>query len=211
MTSPMHEGRLAAMCTLICGLGARSVIDLGCGEGDLLVRLLAEPGLVRVVGLELDAGRLAAARIRLGDSGASEGARLTLVQGSMLDVGKALGAFDCAVMLETIEHLDPGQLSVLERAVFGALRAAHVIITTPNADMNARLGVPPTRFRHPEHRFEWGREKFERWAGGVAGRWGYTVEVSGLGGWPGVHPGATQMAVFSLAPFSPARPAASAG
>lgn len=188
----MHEGRLAEICALVAALGARRVIDLGCGEGDLLVRL-AEMGLERLVGLELVPERLAAARRRV------EGRAVELVQGSMLAVDASLGVFDCAVMLETIEHVAPERLSVLEAAVFGGLAPRHVIVTTPNADMNARLGVPPGRFRHPEHRFEWGRAKFVRWADGVAGRRGYGVRVEGLGGWPGVHPGATQMAVFSRA------------
>lgn len=186
----MHEGRLAEICALVAGLGGGRVIDLGCGEGDLLVRL-ADMGLERLVGLEIGAGRLAAAGRRL------EGKAVELLEGSMLGVDARLGAFDCAVMLETIEHVNPQQLSVLERAVFVRLAPAHVIVTTPNADMNPRLGVPPGRFRHPEHKFEWGLEKFSRWADGVAGRCGYDVRVEGLGGWPGVHPGATQMAVFS--------------
>lgn len=195
MTSPMHEGRLAEMCALVAATGARRVIDLGCGEGDLLVRLAAMDGLDRLVGLEIDAGRLAAAGRRLAGRRLA-GFDVELVQGSMLRVDAALGVFDCAVMLETIEHVDPGQLSVLERAVFGRLAPGHVIVTTPNADMNPRLGVPPGRFRHPEHLFEWGRARFERWADGVGARWGYGVRVDGLGGWAGVHPGATQMAVF---------------
>jgi SAM-dependent methyltransferase len=190
MTSPMHAGRLAEICALVADLGGRRVIDLGCGEGDLLVRL-AEMELERLVGLEIGAGRLAAAGQRL------EGGAAELVQGSMLEVDARLGVFDVAVMLETIEHVAPERLSVLERAVFVRLAPGHVIVTTPNADMNARLGVPPGRFRHPEHCFEWGRAKFTRWADGVAVRCGYAVRVTGMGAWPGVHPGATQMAVFS--------------
>jgi 2-polyprenyl-3-methyl-5-hydroxy-6-metoxy-1,4-benzoquinol methylase len=188
----MHEARLAEICALVGTLGAQTVIDLGCGEGDLLVPL-AGMGLARLVGLEIDAARLAAAGRRL------EGLAVELVQGSMLGVDARLGVFDCAVMLETIEHVAPEQLSVLERAVFLKLAPAHVIVTTPNADMNPRLGVPPGRFRHPEHKFEWGREKFSRWADGVGKRCSYGVRVDGLGSWPGVHPGATQMAVFSRA------------
>lgn len=191
----MHEGRLAEICALVAGTGARRVIDLGCGDGDLLVRL-AEMALERLVGLEIEPARLAAAARRM-EGRQLEGRAVELVQGSMLDVDARLGVFDCAVMLETIEHVAPERLSVLERAVFGRLAPARVIVTTPNADMNPRLGVPPGRFRHPEHMFEWGREKFQRWADGVGLRCGYGVRVEGLGGWPGVHPGATQMAVFS--------------
>jgi 2-polyprenyl-3-methyl-5-hydroxy-6-metoxy-1,4-benzoquinol methylase len=191
----MHEGRLAEICALVAALGARRVIDMGCGEGDLLVRL-AEMGLERLVGLEIGAARLAAAGSRLKGLGL-DGQSVELVEGSMLTVDARLGVFDVAVMLETIEHVAPEQLSVLERAVFLRLAPAHVIVTTPNADMNPRLGVPPGRFRHPEHKFEWGHEKFSRWADGVGARCGYGVRVEGLGGWPGVHPGATQMAVLS--------------
>ena len=43
MTSYLHEDRLQAVLAAISASGARRVLDLGCGDGDLFVRLAAMP------------------------------------------------------------------------------------------------------------------------------------------------------------------------
>jgi small RNA 2'-O-methyltransferase len=116
---------------------------------------------------------------------------------SMTKADQELAGFDCAVLIETIEHVDPDRLSALDRAVFRGMRPRTVVVTTPNAEFNPLLGVPPRRFRHPDHRFEWSRAKFQNWAEGVARRNGYAVRCADIGG---RHPelgGASQMAVFT--------------
>jgi hypothetical protein len=158
------------------------VLDLGCGDGDLLVRLVSEPQIDRIVGVDLSRDRLDRLRARLAALGENSARRVDLVHGSMTEGGAALAGFDCALLVETIEHIEPDRLSVLERSVFGAMRPATVVITTPNADFNPLLGVPTDRFRHPDHRFEWGRAKFRRWADGVAERNRYHVVCSDLAG-----------------------------
>jgi len=80
--------------------------------------------------------------------------------------------------------------------VFQSMRPTSVLITTPNADFNSLLGVPAHRFRHPDHFFEWGRQKFRSWAEGVALRNGLAVACSDLAGEHPTHGGASQMAYF---------------
>lgn len=53
MTTWLHEQRLAAVREVVRECGARSILDLGCGDGDLLVRLLAEPQVERIIGVDL--------------------------------------------------------------------------------------------------------------------------------------------------------------
>jgi hypothetical protein len=130
------------------------------------------------------------------------------MHGSITERCAALSWFDCAILIETIEHIDPERLSMLERSVLGAMRPKTVVITTPNADFNPLLGVRPLGFRHPDHRFEWGRERFRRWAQGVAERNGYDVACSDLAGSHPVHGGASQMAVFEMVVASVNRNAA---
>jgi hypothetical protein len=109
----------------------------------------------------------------------------------MPGTGKLTG-FDAATLVEVIEHIEPDKLSLVERAVFRDMRPALVIVTTPNSDFNALLGVPGHRMRHPDHRFEWGSARFRAWAAGVARRNGYDVTCGNVAG-------GTQMAVFRLA------------
>lgn len=197
MTSWLHEERLTAVHNALRASGARTVLDLGCGDGDMLARLTQEPQIDKIVGIDLSQQALERARARLDripDKGTTS---VTLIHGSMTQANAALTGFDCAVLVETIEHLNPNQLAALERAVFGTMRPATIIVTTPNAEFNTLLGVPTHRFRHPDHRFEWDRAKFRHWANGVAGRNHYGCLCSDIAGNHPTRGGASQMAVFA--------------
>jgi len=198
MTGWLHEERLVAVRDAIRATGARRVLDLGCGDGDLFVRLAADPHHQELVGVDLCPDALDRLRCRL-RAGNVRVPRIDLRAGSLTDPAPDLAGFDCAALVETIEHIDPGRLSALEAAVFRRLRPACVVITTPNAEFNALLGVPAHRFRHPDHRFEWTRPQFSRWCRRVATAGGYEVALTDLAG---CHPelgGASQMAVFTRA------------
>ena len=169
MSTALHEERLQAVMDVLRITGARSVADLGCGDGALLLRLIDDPAFVRLVGVEQSVTALGALRAALAVLDEAIRDRVTLVEGSMLDPHRQLAGFDAVVMVETIEHLPPDQLSRWERAVFDVIAPKTVIITTPNAGYNPLLGVPAHRFRHPGHKFEWDRPRFRQWAEGVAG------------------------------------------
>lgn len=191
MTTALHRDRLAAVLAEILADAPKRVLDLGCGDGELMLRLAGAQGLTRLVGLDTCSGSMARLRARLP---ARNGVEMRLA--SALDPPPDLAGFDCAAMVEVIEHLDPAHLSKLERALYRTLRPAKLVVTTPNAEFNTLLGVPPHRFRHPDHKFEWPRVKFRTWAARVADAHGYDVTFQDLGG---AHPklgGASQMAVF---------------
>ena len=197
MTSRLHDQRFAEVLAVLVAHHCRSVLDLGCGTGDFLLRLLAEPQIERVTGVEPDPISLASLRVALGQH--PDRSRVTLLQGSVLEPltwCQQLPPPDAAVMVEVLEHLDPSHLSRLESALFARIAPPLMVITTPNADFNPLLGVPGHRFRHPGHRFEWGRARFRAWADSVALRWSLAVQISDIAG---NHPdlgGASQMAVF---------------
>jgi len=199
VTTELHRKRLDEVLDAIRASGARSVIDLGCGDGALLLRLAREPGIERITGVDVSAAALRALERRLAEAPGWAAGKVTLVRRSVTEPGGTADRFDAAVLVETIEHIDPDRLSTLERAVFRDLRPATVIVTTPNADFNPLLGVPGHRFRHPEHRFEWGRAKFAAWAHGVARRNGFQVAVADIAGAHPAFGGPTQMAVFRRA------------
>ncbi|WP_232540141.1 hypothetical protein [Azohydromonas aeria] len=50
---------------------------------------------------------------------------------------------------------------VFGRTLFGFLRPPLVVLTTPNAEYNARWD--PMELRRPDHRFEWSRAGFRAW------------------------------------------------
>lgn len=196
MENDLQNERIERVFDFLIARGARSVLDLGCGEGDLLLRLARDPQIERIVGMDIDARALAEARRRLGLSDDAADARMRVVQASFEDDDPALSGFDAAVLLETIEHIDPSRLSRVESAVFGSYRPATVIVTTPNQEYNVLYGMLPGDRRHPGHFFEWNRAKFRRWAAGVGDRNGYDVYFDEVGEFDQARGAPTQMARF---------------
>lgn len=180
MTS-LHEERLDFVFRTIKATGARRVLDLGCGSGSLLYRLLADGQFEQVTGLEDSGVSLRQARSVLADYLNEEPARVHLIRGSYAESNPALSGFDAAAMVETIEHVRPEQLSRVERAVFGEYRPGCLFMTTPNREYNPLFDLAPGEFREEDHKFEWDRLKFQRWARGVADRNGYDVRFGGIG------------------------------
>ncbi len=183
--------------------GVASVVDLGCGSGALLARLADEPQFTKIVGVDISGAALISAEQNLGDRLSRADDRLSLLHGSFTDEDPRLVGFDAAVLLEAIEHIDPDRLSTVERAVFGYFRARLVLVTTPNREYNDLYGQPEERLRHPDHRFEWSRARFQSWAGGVAARNGYEVTFAGIGWEHPVRGCSTQMARFERIPPRP--------
>ncbi len=180
MTS-LHEERLDFVFRTIKATGARRVLDLGCGSGSLLYRLLADSQFDQVTGLEDSGVSLRQARSVLTDYLNEEPPRIKLVRGSYAESNPALVGFEAAAMVETIEHVRPEQLSRVERAVFGEYRPGCLFMTTPNREYNPLFDLAPGEFREEDHKFEWDRLKFQRWARGVADRTGYEVRFGGIG------------------------------
>ncbi|MFK0252000.1 3' terminal RNA ribose 2'-O-methyltransferase Hen1 [Streptomyces sp. NPDC090445] len=197
---PLAVRRREAIVAALRAAGAARVLDLGCGQGQLVQELLRDVSFTEITGVDVSMRALgtAARRLRLERMGEKQSGRVRLLQGSLAYTDKRLAGYDAAVLSEVVEHLDPPRLPALEYAVFGAARPRTVLVTTPNAEYNVRWEtLPAGRFRHADHRFEWTRAEFRDWAGAVAGRHGYAVEFTPVGeDDPEVGP-PTQMAVFT--------------
>ncbi|MER6997013.1 3' terminal RNA ribose 2'-O-methyltransferase Hen1 [Streptomyces sp. NPDC000410] len=198
---PLAEHRREAILTALRAAGASTVLDLGCGQGQLVQALLKDVRFTEIVGVDVSARALAVAarRLRLDRMGERQSERVTLFQGSLTYTDKRLGGYDAAVLSEVIEHLDLPRLPALEYAVFGSARPRTVIVTTPNVEYNVRWeSLPAGHVRHSDHRFEWTREEFRRWAEQVAVRHGYGVAFVGVGDDDPEVGAPTQMAVFTM-------------
>lgn len=205
-TSDLHEERLDHSAAVLASLGATRLVDLGCGFGSLLHRLLEQTRIEELVGLERSALNLSSARAMLADHLTGDPPRLRLICGSFTERNDVLTGFDAAAMIETIEHVPPNALSAVEASVFGHYRPRALYMTTPNQEYNVLLGLAPGEFRDPDHTFEWSRSKFRDWARGVARRNGYTVRFGGIGEEDSEFGPPTQTALFTAQAGSVSRP-----
>jgi 3' terminal RNA ribose 2'-O-methyltransferase Hen1 len=199
--TPLAVRRREAIVAALKASGAARVLDLGCGQGQLVQALLKDPAFTEIVGVDVSmrALTIAGRRLKLDRMGERQASRVKLLQGSLAYTDNRLKGYDAAVLSEVIEHLDLPRLPALEYAVFGAARPRTVLVTTPNVEYNVRWeSLPAGHVRHGDHRFEWTREEFRTWATAVAERHGYGVEFEPVGpDDPEVGP-PTQMAVFVM-------------
>ncbi len=195
---PLNAQRHDAVVQALLDLGARSVIDLGCGSGQLLDRLVKTPSLARVAGCDVSARALqhAARRLRIERMSERQAERVELFQGALTYEDHRYAGFDAAVLMEVVEHVDPPRLAALEHVVFGAARPRAVLVTTPNSEYNV-LYESLSGMRHPDHRFEWTRAEFAEWSDRVAATYGYDVERRGIGELDDTHGTPTQMAILT--------------
>ena len=162
----LWEQRIGAILSALRAAGAKTVIDLGCGEGKLLRALLEDRSFERIVGMDVSWRTLQSAskRLHVEQMPPAQKSRIELIHGSLMYRDKRLRGFDVAVVAEVIEHLDAPRLAAFERVLFGEAQPRTVLVTTPNAEYNPLFAsLPSGRFRHRDHRFEWTRSEFQRW------------------------------------------------
>jgi len=174
------------------------VLDLGCGAGALLQRLLADRYEL-IVGVDVSVRALeqAARRLKLDEMHDEQRRRIELFQSALTYRDTRLVGFDAAALVEVIEHLDLPRLAAVEQNVFGSARPGTVVVTTPNAEYNEQWPtLPAGEFRHPDHRFEWTRSQFAAWGDRVAATYGYSVSYTPVGAFDPEVGAPTQMGVF---------------
>ncbi|MGL4238257.1 3' terminal RNA ribose 2'-O-methyltransferase Hen1, partial [Tabrizicola sp.] len=196
----LHDLRLDTVRDVVLASGAKTILDLGCGEGKLIRRLLKERGVERVLGVDPSIRTLetAARRLHLDEAGDRLRQRVQLQLGSLTYADRRWQGFDAATLVEVIEHIDPQRLSALELSLFGTARPRLIVVTTPNREYNVLFeGMEPGSLRHGDHRFEWTRAEFETWAQRVAEAHGYGVKFQPLGPVDDNVGAPSQMGVFT--------------
>lgn len=196
--APLAERRIQAVLDVLRAERATSVIDLGCGSGRLVSRLLQDTGLRRVAGADVSERAIVAAtrRLRPARLPRAQEDRLDLFTAALTYADRRFHGYDAAVLMEVIEHVDEPRLPAVERVVFGDAAPRVVVVTTPNAEYNVRY-ESLSGFRHPDHRFEWTREEFAAWTARVAGAYGYRVRHVPAGEEDPQLGAPTQLGVFS--------------
>lgn len=194
----LHELRLDAVAATLKQLGATRVLDLGCGDGKLIARLVKDSQFVEIVGADVSSLSLARAAARLDRLSEMQRQRVRLLQGALVYRDARLRGYDAAALVEVIEHIEPDRHYHVERAVFGDAAPRAVVVTTPNADYNVLFPtLPAGRFRHDDHRFEWSRAEFAAWCDRVCSQYGYRGRIEPLGDVDERYGAPSQMGVFT--------------
>lgn len=197
---PLVALRHDAVIEAVTAARPTSVVDLGCGPGALIGKLLDVQGIERVIGTEVSdsALRQAARRLHVDTMTERQADRLSLWLSSLQYEDARLVGLDTAVLMEVIEHIDLERLPAVTANVFGYMRPRTVIMTTPNAEHNVRYeGLAAGSMRHTDHRFEWTRGEFASWATAAAEAYGYVVEHRPVGPVDDEVGPATQLALFT--------------
>ncbi len=197
----LNDQRLEAVAEQLRNSAATRVIDLGCGEGKLLRKLIDQRQFTEIVGMDVSirALEIANKRLKMERMTDRQRDRIRLMHGSLMYRDQRLSGFDAASIVEVIEHLDPPRLAAFERVVFEFARPQTVVVTTPNREYNLIWkSLPAGAMRHSDHRFEWTREEFQTWGRGIADQFGYTVEFHSIGPYDEQLGAPTQMGVFSM-------------
>ena len=197
----LHEQRLDRVTQLLQEHSVSRVLDLGCGEGKLVSRLQKKLQFTNIVGVDPSLRSLRRARelFYLEDGGQALNERLQFQLGSLTYADRRLRGFDAATLIEVIEHIDTNRLGSLERSLFGDARPRVIIVTTPNADYNAKFqNLSAGEFRHEDHRFEWSRNEFAAWCQKISKKYAYQVTIEALGPVDEQHGSPSQLASFTI-------------
>ena len=197
---PLNDRRMETVKNAVIASGATSVIDLGCGEGRLTAMLLKEQQIKRVGACDVSVNTLekAARRLHIDRMQPYLENKLTLMQASLTYRDKRFEGYDCACMVEVLEHIEPARIPAVERSVFEFASPHTVIVTTPNREYNVNYEfMAEDALRHHDHRFEWSRKEFEDWTKHICDTFSYTCEITGIGELDEKMGTPTQMGVFT--------------
>ncbi len=198
--TPLNTQRLEAVKQAVLNSGATSVIDMGCGEGRLTSMLLKEPQIRKITACDVAVGALekAADRLHLDRIPMTLKNKLTLMQAALTYRDKRFSGYDCACIVEVIEHIEPMRIPAFERVVFEFAAPGTVILTTPNREYNVNYeGMKEDALRHRDHRFEWTRAEFKAWTDHICAKYAYRCVISGIGENDEATGTPTQMGVFT--------------
>jgi 3' terminal RNA ribose 2'-O-methyltransferase Hen1 len=195
----LNDQRLQTVVAVLQEKGAKRVMDLGCGEGKLLRKLLEEPQFTAILGMDVTYRAIEIAQTRLWERlPIHQQQRLQLIQGSLTYRDDRLVGYDAATVIEVIEHMDLDRLATFARVLFDCARPRIAIVTTPNIEYNINYpNLATGKLRHLDHRFEWTRAEFGQWTQAITSQYGYDVELREIGDSDPVVGSPTQMAIFT--------------
>ena len=137
----LHDKRINLVAQKIIESGAKTILDLGCGEGKLIRKLIKQKQFNKISGMDVSYQELLKAKERLHFEEMSPNLKekIDLFQGSLTYQDPRLEGFEAAAIVEVIEHLEPNRLNAFERVLFEFAKPEIIFLTTPNKEYNICL------------------------------------------------------------------------
>ena len=195
----LNQVRLKTVLNEVKASGAQTVIDMGCGEGNLLRLLVREKQFTKVTATDVSFTALERLKEKLKVDKMHESMqqKLDIFQSSLTYRDARFSGFDCACVVEVIEHMEQNRLRAFERVLFEFARPKTAIITTPNVEYNINyVNMKEGAMRHNDHRFEWTREQLKDWATMICETYKYSVDFKEIGDKDEKNGAPTMMGVF---------------
>lgn len=197
---PLSRQRRGKLLSIIKSYGRiASLLEIGCGSGPFLdLCINGQQSLLAGVDIDLPSLEEAKRVLKPRSNDLERDLPLELLLYACSFTQLKVSNVDCVVAIEVVEHLDPEPLALLGPTVLGRWKPRLFVMSTPNVEYNAILGVQQGKLRHDDHRFEWTRKEFQDFCGDIAERFGYHVAYTGVGKLEGGEQlgFATQIAVF---------------
>ena len=184
---PLYKQRYLTTTEIINKHQAKSVLDIGCAEGQFLnfIKNFC-PFVENIHGVDIDKGLVERSKIRIAPSAIEyllkrqQPLKICLYHGSIVEPDQRFCNIDVVTCIEVIEHLHKETLEKVPQAIFEKLRPSICIVTTPNSDYNV-LFRDFSGKRHWDHKFEWTRQEFENWCEMIKTIYDYDFDITGVG------------------------------
>ena len=178
----MNERRHLQVSQIMTEYSIRSVIELGCSEGEFVNRASLHDSVDLVVGVDIDDETITRASHKVYPHDQQKAIQwrrkhdqdVWLFQGDALVKYPQLKHFGTQLiaMIDVIEHLQKEMIPPAMENVMGYLRPEYFFVSTPNYEFNVHFSSEP-RFRHSDHKFEWTRDEFAEFYKTYAAKYGY--------------------------------------
>lgn len=131
----------------------KNIVDLGCGDGKFLRRLLEEREDISILAIDADERSLQKLRRKMRVKTWHQNLLAPYLEVTDL-------APDAMIVSEVIEHLEKSDRAELMEQIASVWQPKHLFLTTPNRAYNPILGLEEGTLRHKDHRIEYVQEQF---------------------------------------------------
>lgn len=150
---PVKESRYQTIVSLL-DESDRNIIDLGCGYGRLIRRILENTSPDKLIGIDIDNKAINITYSKCKQIARKSGVNLKTITGSIMYLDFSyLKEIDTVILCEVIEHFERDQINHVLDIILKGINPKKFILTTPNKDFNVNFEMK-NEMRHLDHKFE---------------------------------------------------------